>query len=305
MKGKKTINSRRQFLKKGIGAGLAGLFGAPLIVRAGLEEQKKSSSKKIKLLTTEGQVVEVDKSEIKHFKPYHEPAYGKAARKGIPNRKFVMVIDLARCKNARKCVEECQHGHNLRPDQEFLRVLKMQDSKDTAPYWFPKPCYHCDNASCVDVCPVKATFKRDDGLVLVDADRCIGCKYCMVACPYSARIFNWKKPEVRDEFKNSEYSPETSVPPVAGIVSKCDFCPDLARNGELPYCAKACPEGAIYFGDAYENVVTNGSETHEFTELIKKKAGYKYLEYFGTEPNVYYLPPVDRIYPFEETEQNS
>lgn len=299
----KNLNSRRKFIKKSIGVGIAGLVGAPLLANNKFNEPV--SGDKVKLLTTDGKVVEIDKSSVSHIKPNLKPLYGKEAMKGIEGRKFIMVIDLGRCKNARKCVEECQKGHNLRPDQEFMRVLKMQDAKDTAPYWFPKPCFHCDHPSCVDVCPVTATYKRDDGIVLIDNEKCIGCKYCMVACPYSTRIFHWHKPEIREEFVGVKFSPETQVPPRLGTVAKCDFCPDLAKNGELPYCAKGCPEGAIYFGDKNENLVTNGSENLNFSETMKEKAGYRYMEYFGLDPNVYYLPPVDRIYPFDETEQNS
>lgn len=299
-KDKQHSEERRKLLKYGLGATLGGIIGWPLISRMVAQETSSKAGDKVKVLTTEGKVVEVDRDQLEHFQKYEKPARGRPARKGISNRKFVMVIDLSRCKNARACVEACQQAHCLRPEQEYIQVLKMQDSGDTSPYWFPKPCYHCDNASCVDVCPVEATYKRDDGLVLIDSNRCIGCKYCMVACPYQARIYHWQKPIETDQ-NNKEYSAETSVPPKQGTVGKCDFCPDMARNDKLPHCVTACPEGVIFFGDMNEDTVTNGYETHRFTELIRNKSGYTYMEYFGTEPNVYYLPPVDRIYPFEET----
>lgn len=293
-------SSRRKFLAYGL-AGVGSLIGGRLLA-GGLSDEEKMGPdiEKIKVLTTDGKVIEVEREKTRECHGGCEPAVGKEARKGLPNKKFVMVIDLGRCKNARKCIEACQHGHQLRPDQEFIKVLKMQDSKDTAPYWFPKPCYHCNNASCVDVCPVDATYTRSDNVVLVDSEKCIGCKYCMVACPYSARIFNWRKPELDEKTAAMEYSPETQVPPKAGTVSKCDFCPDLAREGKLPYCASSCPMGAIYFGDANEDAVFNGSETVKFSDLVRDKAAYKYLEYFGTDPNVYYIPPVNRLFPFEE-----
>jgi molybdopterin-containing oxidoreductase family iron-sulfur binding subunit len=208
-----------------------------------------------------------------------------------------MVIDLAKCKNARKCVEACQKGHNLSKDQEFMKVYLLQDSEKTAPYWFPKPCYHCDNPQCVSVCPVGATYKRSDGIVLIDNERCIGCKFCMTGCPYSTRIFAWKHEKAYDTTQT--YSPEKSVPGVEGTVSKCDFCPDLAREGKLPYCATACPMGVIYFGDIDEDVVTNGVDTYKFSELIRDRAGYQYLENLGTRPNVYYLPPTERQFPVD------
>jgi molybdopterin-containing oxidoreductase family iron-sulfur binding subunit len=218
--------------------------------------------------------------------------------KGIPGRKFVMVIDLAKCKNARKCVTECQKGHHLPKSQEFMKVYLLQDSDKSAPYWFPKPCYHCDNPLCVSVCPVGATYKRNDGIVLIDNDRCIGCKFCMTGCPYSTRVFAWKHYPEFDEDKEP-YSPEASSPGKEGTVSKCDFCPDLVRIGKLPYCAQACPMGVIYFGDLDEDTVTNGTDTYKFSELIRDRAGYRYLEILGTRPTVYYLPPVERQFPVE------
>lgn len=295
---------RRKFLVYGLGATVGGIAAGPLLSKLVAGEKESESGDKIKMLTTEGKVVEVDKNSLSDLSSYKEAPVGKEARKGIPDRKFVMVIDLSRCKNARACVEACQYAHQLRPEQEFMKVMKMQDSEESAPYWFPKPCFHCDNATCVDVCPVYATYKRDDGLVLVDSDRCIGCKYCMVACPYEARVFHWKKPFRQKEFEGVEYSPETSVPVKQGTVGKCDFCPDLARNDKLPYCATACPEGVIFFGDLNEDTVTNGYEIFRFSDLVKEKSAYRYLPHYGTEPNVYYLPPVDRIYPFDETENS-
>jgi molybdopterin-containing oxidoreductase family iron-sulfur binding subunit len=220
------------------------------------------------------------------------------SRQGIPGRKFVMVIDLARCKNARVCVEACQKGHHLPDGQEFMKVYLLQDSERTAAYWFPKPCYHCDNPLCVSVCPVGATYKRSDGIVLIDSDRCIGCKFCITGCPYSSRVFAWTHYKEYEE-DSQPYSPEASSPGVEGTVSKCDFCPDLARVGKLPYCVSACPMGVIYFGDIDEDIVTNGAETYPFSQLIRDRAGYRYLENLGTRPSVYYLPPVERQFPVE------
>lgn len=217
---------------------------------------------------------------------------------GIPGRKFVMVVDLARCKNARKCIEGCQKGHNLPTDTEWLKVYLMKDHNQGQPYWFPRQCFHCDDPPCVKVCPVGATFKRQDNIVLVDENRCIGCKFCMVACPYSVRVFNWKKPP-KSDVPLSKYSPETGVPAQMGTVGKCDFCPDLARKGELPYCVRNCPMGTLYFGDRNEDTVTNGTETRRFSELIAERSGFRYREELGTHPNVYYLPPVNRMFDYK------
>jgi len=256
---------------------------------------KAGTPEKVKVLTQDGKLVEVDKSELVPVK--EDIIDADESRIGIPNRKFVMVIDLGRCNNARKCIDACQEGHQLPKDQEWIKVYLLQDTEQTAPYWLPRPCFQCDNPLCVSVCPVGATYKRSDGIVLVDNKRCIGCKFCMTGCPFSARQFHWKKPTTYDE--DQEYSPETKIPGKEGTVGKCVFCPDKLRKGELPRCATACPMGVIYFGDIIEDTVTNGEETVRFSELIKDRSGYRQFEELGTEPNVYYLPPVDRMFNIE------
>lgn len=284
--------SRRKFLKKGLLAG-AGVAAGTGIVSALMEATAAEGGETVKVMTTDGKIMEVDPHKLKLPRIPREESH-----LGIPGRKFVMVIDLAKCKNARKCVEVCQKGHHLPKSQEFLKVYLLQDSEKTSPYWFPKPCFHCDNPLCVSVCPVGATYKRTDGIVLVDNERCIGCKFCMTGCPYSARVFAWKHYPEYDEDKEP-YSPEASSPGKEGTVSKCDFCPDLIRVGKLPYCASSCPMGVIYFGDVDEDTVTNGTETYQFSQLIRDRAGYRYLETLGTRPSVYYLPPVERQFEVE------
>jgi molybdopterin-containing oxidoreductase family iron-sulfur binding subunit len=229
------------------------------------------------------------------------PADRLAARKGIPGRKFVMVIDLAKCDGCGACQTACSKMHFIPPTRQYIKVLRMQDSEYTAPYFLPQPCFQCDNPPCTKVCPVDATFKRDDGIVLIDNDRCIGCRFCMAACPYGARSFNWEKPNDPPEAAAQPYSPETGLPRRIGTVEKCDFCPDMAAQGKLPACAAACPMGAIYYGDQNEDAVTNFSgETVRLSALLKEKAGYRHMEELGTEPRVYYLPPKNRAFPAPE-----
>ena len=122
----------------------------------------------------------------------------------------------------------------------------------------------------------------------------------MAACPYSVREFNWGNPQSDNGISKDDYSPETSNPRRRGTVEKCDFCPDMLKQGKLPHCVAACPNGVYYFGDLNEDTVTNGTETLRFSKLIKDKAGYRYLEALGTGPSVYYLPPVNRNAPFKE-----
>jgi molybdopterin-containing oxidoreductase family iron-sulfur binding subunit len=290
MKNKNT--SRRNFLKLGITAGATALIGGGTVISAITKANKSTGGDKVKMLSPDGKLMEVDRG---HALCCNVPT-SKEVRKGIPGRHFVMVIDLSKCRNARKCVSACSKMHFLEPGQEYIKVFLMQDSEDTSPYWFPKPCFHCDAPACVNVCPVGATFKREDGVVLIDNERCIGCKFCMAACPYSSRVFNWRKPGL---LPDSNYSPESSVPQKIGTVGKCDFCPDSFVSGILPDCVTACPNGVYYFGDKNEDVVTNGVESLRFSELVKNKSAYRYMEELGTRPSVYYLPPVDRAFPYE------
>lgn len=246
----KSNNSRRDFLKKGIALGA---FSATAMAIASFQKEGvDETGEKVKLLSPEGEVVEIDKAYVKPAQDLHLPLDSKKVREGIPNRKFVMVIDLARCRNALKCVSACNKHHHITGKNAWLKVYKMQESNDTAPYWMPSTCQHCDQPACVTVCPVDATFKRRDGLVLIDNNRCIGCRFCMAACPYSARVFNWKEPDQGDITMDMDAALKMSTPEHAGLpsikgtVDKCDFCPHAIEKGDLPHCVAACPNGVFY-----------------------------------------------------------
>lgn len=212
-------------------------------------------------------------------------------------QRWVMVIDLARCDGCHLCTQACNTMHKVPEGQEWIRVFKMQDSRTNATFWFPKPCFQCDNSPCTKVCPVSATYKREDGVVLIDQDRCIGCRYCMAACPYSSRFFTWAEPVQTPEERALPYDVEMNTPHRRGVAEKCLFCPSLLRKGELPACAANCPMGAIYAGDEVEDMVTNGvGEAASFSKLIKDNGGYRYLDELGTKPRVWYLPPRGRKY---------
>ena len=291
---------RYKFLKFTLGA--AGASAAALLAyKLFWQQGVKETGEKIKLLSPDGQIIEIDKAYVKEPPELpHNFTSPEESRKGIPGKKFVMVIDLARCKNLRKCYDACSHIHHLSADKDWIKVLKMEGGDKETPYWQPTTCFHCDDPPCVKVCPVDATFKREDGLVLIDNQRCIGCRFCMVACPYSARVFDWRHPELSAEVEALPYSPETSLPSKIGTVSKCDFCANYSREGNLPPCVTACPNNTIYYGDENEDTVSNGAETVRFSELIKERSGYRFMEELGTKPRVYYLPPVTRRFPFEE-----
>jgi Fe-S-cluster-containing dehydrogenase component len=296
--------SRREFLAAGLLASSA-VAGCSTSNNpfAPESDEIKPSGQMVKLLSVDGEVIEMDKAFLKPV-PDLPAASNTQARRGIPGKKFVMVIDLSRCKNVRACQKACNHMHGVHPGQNWIKVLSMEESAHTAPYWQPTTCMHCDEPPCVKVCPVDATFKRQDGIVLIDSDRCIGCRFCMAACPYSTRVFNWEEPILTKEEADQPYSSETSMPQKKGTVGKCDFCPDMTRMGELPHCVSACPNGVFMFGDMIQDSVTNGAETFRFSSLIKDKSGYRLLEDLGTKPSVYYLPPVNRSFPYESGLEN-
>ena len=293
--------SRRNFMKTlGASIGAAGVIGGGSILSS-CNRVETVTGDKIKVLTAGGQLVEVDISQLK---PAEIPSLSEnqqRGRKGLPGRSWVMVIDLSKCRNARECMKACQNHHQLRPEQHHINVLQMQDAEHTAPYYMPKPCQHCDNPPCTQVCPVNATFKREDGIVLIDNERCIGCRFCVAACPYSARVFNWFEPRDAEKYEGVTYNIEANVPQKKGTISKCLFSADLLREGELPSCVSACPNGVYWFGDRNEDAVTNGTtkETVRFSELVKDNAAYTLMKELGTDPRVFYLPPKDRAFPYE------
>ncbi len=303
-------SSRRNFLEKGIKLGLATAVGSAGIasVVGKTSDDGSPSGETIELMTTDGTLVKVDSTnvqKVEHPKD-HDSEY--RVREGFKNRKFVMVVDLARCKNAQKCVSSCNKSHFITGENAWLKIYKMQDNDASSPYWQPTTCMHCDKPPCVKVCPVDATFKRRDGIVLIDNERCIGCRFCMAACPYSARVFNWSEPNQEITMNMDDHhdhgmhysADHAGLPSVKGTVDKCDFCPHMIEAGEMPHCVSACPNGVFFFGDQYEDTVTNGDETFRLSALLKEKAGYRLMENLGTEPSLYYLPPVDRIVEFEE-----
>lgn len=292
-------SSRREFFKKlGVAGGAIAAGGAALY-SGYLYEQSKPNHNYVKVLTADNRLVEVPKDSIREVKPDLD-LLQKRGREGLKGHRWVWVIDLSKCRNARRCIAACQSAHHLRPYEYHINVLIMQQEKNTPQFYMPKPCQHCDNPPCVTVCPVNATFKRPDGPVLIDNKRCIGCRFCIAACPYSARIFMWEDPMKVKEDEGKVYNVELNIPQRKGTVSKCLMSSDRLREGKLPYCVSACPNGVYYFGDENEDAVTNGTtkETVRLSELLKVNGGYHLMDELGTKPRVYYLPPKNRLYDF-------
>ncbi|NQW18372.1 MAG: 4Fe-4S dicluster domain-containing protein [Chloroflexi bacterium] len=224
-------------------------------------------------------------------------------------RKWMMIIDQRKCDGCQsqdsppKCTAACITGHYVPEPMQWIEVYEHEISKDpelqpgsdiTAPIegttFFPTPCQQCQNPPCVNVCPVGATWTTPEGVTLIDQERCIGCRMCMAACPYERRFFTWSDPPVPPEALFVKYDPTHQVPLKKGVVAKCDFCPEMARSGQLPYCAQACPQGAIYYGDLEEDVATNGEEVVKVSRFLAENSAFRYKEELGTRPRVYYIP---------------
>jgi Fe-S-cluster-containing dehydrogenase component/Ni/Fe-hydrogenase subunit HybB-like protein len=209
-------------------------------------------------------------------------------------RRWAMVIDLRRCDGCQsvgkppQCTAACIQGHLAPEPMEWIQVYE-----DPLPgggtSFVPTPCQQCQNAPCLNVCPVGATFSTPEGPVLIDQQRCIGCRICMEACPYDRRFFNWGDAPIPAEALFMEYDPEHQTPAIRGTVMKCDFCPDMARAGRLPYCVQACPNNAIYYGDLEEDVATNRVQVVKLTRLLSENNTSRLKEHLGTQPRVYYI----------------
>ena len=200
---------------------------------------------------------------------------------------YAMAVDPERCLGCGRCVEACKTENDVPREPFYFRTWieryviqsdgetvvtspdggisgfpKVEESEIVRTFFVPKLCNHCANPPCVQVCPVGATFVTEDGVVLVDEDYCIGCRYCIHGCPYGARFMN----------------------PVTHTADKCTFCYHRLVKGLLPACVEACPAKARIFGD-------HDDPNSEISILIKKERGQVLNPEFGNEPKVYYLFP--------------
>ena len=201
---------------------------------------------------------------------------------------WTMVIDLRRCDGCGQCTTACQERHYLPKEQEWIKVYeKVDDSGQT--YHLPVLCMMCEDPPCQAVCPVGATFRTDDGLVLVDQNICIGCKTCMAECPYEVRYFN-ALPPPKVPRQPTPPTPAWPVPQQMGTVGKCVWCADGLPQGRLPACVIGCPMGAIYIGDLTTDVATNGlGEAIKISTFLAENDAIRLKEELGTNPRVYYV----------------
>jgi molybdopterin-containing oxidoreductase family iron-sulfur binding subunit len=231
----------------------------------------------------------------------------KAMAKPVEDRRWIMVIDTRKCVGCHACTIACVAENNLPPGVVYRPVLTEEfgEFPNVQLRFTPRPCMQCDEPPCVPVCPVSATWKRPDGIVAIDYDKCIGCRYCVTACPYGARTADFGESyvaEVADgaeetetvvfgaqapwmEQPSHEYGkawPRESHRSPEGNVRKCHFCLHRLEVGQLPKCATSCIGRATYFGD------TNDPDSL-VTELITEYNVQTLLPQHGTRPRVYYI----------------
>jgi molybdopterin-containing oxidoreductase family iron-sulfur binding subunit len=218
------------------------------------------------------------------------------AQEGV---QFGYALNLSVCIGCRKCAEAChkENNHDRRTNNSYIRVLEMDqgsfdmergnvdyDHAVPAPgkYYMPVQCHQCDDAPCVKVCPVEATWKEKDGIVVVDYSWCIGCRYCEAACPYHARRFNWTRPEIPPDEINPDQGYLSNRIRPQGVVEKCTFCLHRTRQGRLPACLEACPTGARVFGNLLD-------PDSEIRWVLENKRVYVLKEELGTRPRFFYF----------------
>ncbi len=216
-----------------------------------------------------------------------------------PGVVFGYALNISKCQGYRDCVEACVQENNQGRDSQvqYIRVLSMDHGDmnlehsdhyydpETVPepgkFYLPIQCQQCDDPPCVKACPIEATWMEPDGIVVIDYNWCIGCRYCMAACPYWARHFNWSEPQLPAEELNPDTHYLGNRPRPTGVVEKCHFCIQRTRKGLQPACMEACPTGARVFGNLLD-------PESEIRYILEHKAVFRLKEDLGTEPKFWY-----------------
>ena len=239
--------------------------------------------------------------------PVAAPAPSPAPAAAVGKKRMAMAINAKVCPaDCRDCIQACHTVHNVpnfvtNPDpavnnprheikwiwgEEFKHAFPGQEAQYVGGLQERRVlvlCNHCDNPPCVRVCPTKATFRRPDGIVMMDYHRCIGCRFCVAACPFGARSFNWRDP--RPAFSpGGKFSPPTPDYPTRtkGVVEKCTFCVERLAQGQKPACVEACKSGGLIFGDLED-------PQSEIRQALGAAFSVRRRAELGTLPMVYYL----------------
>lgn len=208
-------------------------------------------------------------------------------------------FNVTRCEGYMECVSACVKENNLdrKTNTQYIRIFEMEPGQMTPDagegkyfnevpvdgrFYMGAQCNHCDNAPCVKACPTQATYTEPDGIVVVDYDWCIGCRYCMAACPYYGRRFNWNEPVMptREITKKQHYLGNRLRK--KGQMEKCTFCVQRTREGRLPACAEACPTGARIFGNLLD-------PESEIRFVLENKKVFRWKDDLGTDPKFWYF----------------
>ncbi len=199
--------------------------------------------------------------------------------------RYAMVIDLRKCVGCNACTAACKQANATPPGVLWSRVLQYEvgEYPQARLRFLPMMCMHCQVAPCLEACPTGATYRGDGGLVLVDDDLCVGCRYCIMTCPYEARSYNWDGP--REYYAGqalTEYEAQGYEQHPKGAIEKCNFCAPRLRTGQLPACVATCPSGARIFGDIDD-------PASEVARLVASGLAAPRLEEQGTKPSVFFI----------------
>ena len=300
--------NRRKFLQGSLGAvGGAAALGAAL---SPLREFDTSDFSLEKFLQKHYKEMTPEEMEVALARIRKEVEQRHGVRANIQDYKpmsgveFVYALNLGVCIGCRKCVHACvaENNQSRNPEIQYIRVLEMprgsidieqgnhhydapQVPKDNH-FYMPIQCHQCANPPCVKVCPVEATWQDEDGIVVIDYDWCIGCRYCEAACPYWARRFNFREPEISKEEINPDMGYLSNRTRTKGVVEKCHFCLHRTRQGKYPACLEVCPVGALKFG----NILDPESEV---SQILSKKRVFVLKEEAGTLPRFFYYFDAD------------
>ncbi|MEG0505429.1 MAG: 4Fe-4S dicluster domain-containing protein [Raoultibacter sp.] len=202
--------------------------------------------------------------------------------------RYGMVIDTKRCFGCQTCAIACKTANNLPIDIRWNHIITSGGTKidigggsypNVDMVYYPVACQHCAKPACVDVCPTGASTRNDDGVVVIDAEKCIGCKACMSACPYDARVLLEDEPKYYLDYAVGDgFEPAHR----GGVVEKCNFCHQRISEGRKPACMELCPGRARLWGDLDD-------PDSEASKALKDRKTMRYLENEGTEPSTYYL----------------
>ena len=295
--------SRRQFLRSAATVGVGTLAGAPAATAAMDFDFDAFLQKNFRELSDDEIDDVLARLKEKYSREYNVDVSIDATGP-IDGVVYGYGLDISRCIGCRRCVYACVDENNQSRDPQihWIRVLEFEreaivrgiDLEEGDPYYdheqvpaegkvyIPISCQHCEDSPCAQVCPTGATWQEPDGIVVIDYDWCIGCRYCMAACPYGARHFNWGEPSLSSEELNPDMHLLGNRPRKRGVVEKCSFCIQRVREGRYPACLEACPVGARKFGNLLD-------PDSEIRYLLKHKRTFVLKSELQTRPKFFYF----------------